>query len=314
MAKSLLEIEPARMQFIEQSFADLLGSSIDRGTVELIRWIHQRLFIDGATPAAVRVELARQRTTRVLAVTSGKGGVGKTTLSVNLAIAFAQQGQRVLLFDADLGMANVHVFAGVNPRSTLLDVIDGRAQLGEIIVPGPAGVQLLCGASGIGRLTELSATALEMLGRELLRVAADFDVLIIDTGAGISACVTQFLQLAHDAIVVATPNIAATLDAYGVIKLAHETQIPARLHLLINQADDETQAARVWERIAGCADRFLKCPVALLGFLFRDAAVEQANKTRSPLLLSQPDHINAQRIAAIAAAFSAAPAAATAAA
>lgn len=303
-----LDIEPARIQFIEQKFADLLGPHMDRATVETLRWIHQRLFVEGASVEKVRAELSHGRSTRVIAVTSGKGGVGKTTFSVNLAIAFAQQGQRVLLFDADLGMANVHVFAGVNPRSSLIDVIDGRAQLGDIVVSGPAGVKLICGVSGIGRLAEIGAASLEMLGRELLRVAADFDVLIIDTGAGIATAVTHFLQLAHEAIVVATPNIAATLDAYGVIKVAHEMKTSARLHLLINQADDELEASRTWERIASCADRFLKCPVAILGCLFRDPAVEGANQSRIPLLLSQPEHPNARRIAEIAAAFSGATA------
>jgi flagellar biosynthesis protein FlhG len=305
-------IEPARIQFIEQTFRDLLGprfdSTIDRGRLQLIRWVHQRLFLEGAPLETVRLELNRRlRTTQLLAVTSGKGGVGKTTVSVNLAVACARQGKRVLLFDADLGMANVHVFAGVNPRHTILDVIDGRTSLDEIRVPGPAGVELICGASGIGRLSDLNPTALEQLGTELLRVAAGFDVLIMDTGAGIAASVTQFLRLAHEAIVVTTPNIAATLDAYGVIKLAHESQIPARLHLLVNQAADEAEAERVSTRIGDCAERFLQCSIGNLGFLVRDAEVERANQTRLPLTLTQPSHLNAVRLFAIATALTAAP-------
>jgi flagellar biosynthesis protein FlhG len=304
-----LDIEPARVQFIEQTFRDVFGSRAAGGREEIVRWVHRRLFLEGASLETVRVELnSRERRTRLVAVTSGKGGVGKTTFSVNLAVAFAQRGQRVLLFDADLGMANVHIFAGVNPTATLLDVIDRRAGMEEVLAPGPAGIQVICGASGISRLADLSPVVLEALGRELLRIAADFDVLVMDTGAGVSASVMRFLGLAQDAIIVATPNLAAILDSYGVIKLIHENRLGARMHLLINQAADEGQAARVQERIAGCASRFLQHAPGDLGCLFHDSVVEQCNQSRHPLVLAHPEHVNAQRIAAIAAGFSTDPA------
>jgi flagellar biosynthesis protein FlhG len=301
-----LEIEPARLQFMEQTFHDLLGghlgSRFDRRRNEILRWMHRRLFVEGATIATVRRELNEQASrTRVLGVTSGKGGVGKTTFAVNLAVAFAQQGQRTLLFDADLGMANVHIFSGINPPKTLLDVIDRRANLEDIVTPGPAGIDVICGASGVGRLADISPPVMEALGRELLRVAVKFDVLVMDTGAGIASSVMHFLGMAQDVVVISTPNLAATLDAYGMIKLASENHLSARMHLLINQADDESQAARVTERVVGCAERFLKISPTRLGFLFRDQAVEQANQCRNPLLVAQPDHVNSRRIAAIAA-------------
>jgi len=267
-----------------------------------MRWIYQRLFEHRVSVTAVRSELNNaRRQTRIIAVTSGKGGVGKTTFSVNLAVACAQLGRKVLLFDADLGMANVHIFAGVNPSATLLDVVDGRVTLDEVITPGPCGVQLICGASGIGRMAELGTQSLEFLGRELLRIASEFDVLIMDTGAGIAPSVTHFIGLAQDAVVVATPNLASTLDAYGVIKLAHETRLATRMHVLINQADNEHQAARVLDRIAGCANRFLNSTLGALGFLERDPSVEQSNQSRRPLALIDPNNASALRIALIAA-------------
>ena len=301
-------IGQAHVQFIEQTFAEFLGeaqpgdAALNARRTELIRWIHHRLFEDRVSVTAVRSELNHaRRQTRIIAVTSGKGGVGKTTFSVNLAVACAQLGRKVLLFDADLGMANVHIFAGVNPPATLLDVVDGRATLDEVITPGPCGVQLICGASGIGRMAELSAPMLDFLGRELLRVAAEFDVLIMDTGAGIAPSVTHFLGLAQDTVVVATPNLASTLDAYGVIKLAHESRLETRIHVLINQADNEHQAARVLDRIAGCANRFLNSSLGTLGFLERDPSIEQSNQSRRPLALTDPENPNALRIAGIAA-------------
>lgn len=297
------EIQAARLQFIEQTFPELAGElGGGRTRQEWLRWIHDQLFVNGLQVPAVRSELARvQPGVQVIAVSSGKGGVGKTTFAVNLAVAFAQSGKRVLLFDADLGMANVHVFAGVNPASTILDVIDGRATLENILVPGPAGMQIACGASGVGRLADLSERVLETLGRQLMRVAAGFDVLLIDTGAGVAPSVMHFLSLAHDAIVIATPNLASTLDAYGVIKVAHEQRLRTRLHLLVNEADDETQAAAVTGRVAGCANRFLQISPGDLGFLRRDPLFEQSNQQRRPLMLAQPTSVHAQRIAQIAA-------------
>jgi flagellar biosynthesis protein FlhG len=302
-------IEPAHVQFIEQTFHEFLGNegeeidALDTRRWELLRWIHHRLFEDGVPVATVLSDLNKMtRKTRIIAVTSGKGGVGKTTFSVNLAVAFAQLGKRVLFFDGDLGMANAHIFAGVNPPATLLDIVDRRASFECVMTPGPAGIEMICGASGIGRMADLNQPVLDALGRELLRVAADFDVLVIDTGAGISPSVTQFLRLAQDTIVLATPNLASTLDAYGVIKLVHENRIPTRMHVLINQADEENQAARVIERIAGCANRFLQSSLGVLGFLERDLAFEQSNQSRIPLLVAQPENVNSQRITRIAAA------------
>ncbi|MEI9895315.1 MAG: P-loop NTPase [Chthoniobacter sp.] len=301
-------IEPSQIQFLQRTFSDYLAEKpSDNETIktwrrELTLWVHQRLFYYRDSVAEVRAELnATFRRTKTIAVTSGKGGVGKTTCSVNLAVACAQLGKRVLLFDADFGMANVHIYTGVNPKVTLLDLIDRRASIEEVIMPGPGGIQMICGTSGVSRLSDLTVLALETLGQQLLRAAADFDVLIIDTAAGISASVTHFLSLAQESIVVATPALASTLDAYGVIKLAYETRLATRLNLLVNQAADEQEAGRVIERIAGCAERYLSTSVRTLGFLDRDPAFERSAQSRRPLLLSDPGNANAKRLASIAA-------------
>jgi flagellar biosynthesis protein FlhG len=296
--RSVGGIEPARLQYIEREFSDLLGQ---RGDAALMKEIHDALFVEGKSIGALRGELqARRHTLRVIAVTSGKGGVGKTTVAVNLAVAFAERGLRVLLFDADLGMANVHIFAGVSPQGTLLDVVEGRATLSQIMTNGPGGVRLVCGASGIAGLADLNLRVVEFLGDELVRLADTFDLLLIDTGAGISSQVMRFVAMAGDIVVVATPNLASTLDAYGLIKVVREARLPGRIHVLVNQSEDEAQALSVVERIRACAQRFLSfCPLHLEG-LRHDPAVEAANQSRQPVVLARPRNKNSRRFARIA--------------
>jgi flagellar biosynthesis protein FlhG len=295
---SSMGIEPARLQFIEREFRDVFDKSAD---ASLLRQIHDALFVEGKPIAVVRNQLwGRQRALRVIAVTSGKGGVGKTTVAVNLAVALAERGLRVLLFDADLGMANVHVFAGVTPRGTLLDVVEGRATIAQILSNGPAGVRVVCGASGVAGLADLNLRVIEFLGGELARFADAFDLLLIDTGAGISSQVMRFLAMANEIVVVATPNLASTLDAYGLIKVVREARLPARVHVLVNQSEDDAQAESVFERLRGCAERFLQFSPMKLEALRRDPAIEAANQSRQPLVLAKPRNKNARRFATIA--------------
>lgn len=298
-------IEPSRLQFIMREFSEFLampGGVLPDSGIELLRRIHQRFFVEGRPIPTIRREFGEQRhKLRIIAVTSGKGGVGKTTVSINLAIALAGRGLRTLLFDADLGMANVHVYAGVAPRVTLLDVVEGRLSLAQALTNGPGNIQIVCGASGVSRLADLDGRAMEFLTAELRRMAVAFDVLVLDTGAGISAQVMQFLALANDVVVVATPNLAATLDAYGVIKAANEAQLAADFHVLVNQAPDTATADKVFARISGCAERFLQFTPENLGLLRRDDALETSNQNRCPLLLAQPESDNSRRFIAMAA-------------
>ena len=300
-------LELGRVQFIQQQFADVLAlgqSSLAGSGIDRIYWIHDRLFDDGWSVEAVRTTLLGvQRSLRVIAVTSGKGGVGKTTVSVNLATAFGLLGRRTLVFDGDLGMANVHVFAGVNPRASILDVVEGRISLAQAITQGGHGADFICGASGVSRLADLEPRILDEMGRSLIQSAANYDLLVIDTGAGIGPATLHLLGLAHEIIVVATPNLAATLDAYGLIKCVHERHFPGRVHLLVNLAENTASADAAFTRIAGCAQKFLQRPVNQLGVLAHDAEVEIANQSRTPLVLRKPAHPGAIQLARIAALF-----------
>ena len=304
-AAHLIGIEPSRLQFIAGEFGEFLvgaaTNTFDQREFSFLQDVHERIFHHGESPESIRQTLrSQERRLLVVAVTSGKGGVGKTTVSVNLSVAFSQHGLRVLLLDGDLGMANVHVFAGIQPRSTLLDFFDGGRALSEVVSPGPAGIDVICGPSGVTRIADLDPRRIELLGRELTQCNDRYDILVIDTGAGISAQVMQFLAMSETIVVVATPNLASTLDAYGVVKVMHERRLPGRIHILVNQADNAAQAETVLGRIASCARQFLQFSPASLGFLPRDPIFEAANQSRRPLVLAAPEHENSIRFLAIA--------------
>jgi flagellar biosynthesis protein FlhG len=301
-----LGIEESRIRFFEVEFRDvfeahgveLFDRSYTDERLSLLRRMEELVRGRPSAPEQVRRALLSCRPRpparpRVLAVTSGKGGVGKTTIAVNLAIAFARTRLRVLLLDADLGLGNVHVFAGVAPRRTFTDLLEGRAALEEVMVEGPGGVRYVCGESGVLRPAGLDRKLAACLNRELARAAGRFDLVLVDTGAGLSPQVLDFLALADDIVVVATPNIASTLDAYGMVKVAREERFRGRLHLLVNQVTGKTQAGSVAGRISSCAERFLGFSPGLLGYLLQDPMVEWSNQERRPLLLSRPDSANA---------------------
>lgn len=302
-------LEPFKVRFIEKEFAEyfapegngMRSTGFDARQVELLGKIHQMLFVENETPFAIRRKLsATQRGVKTIAITSGKGGVGKTTFSLNLAIAMAARGKRTLLMDADMGLGNVHVFAGVAPRGTMLDLIDGRARPEDVLTPGPGGVQLLCGNSGSARMADLSPQIITRLGHELAALSGDYDIMIIDTGAGLSSQVTRFLAMADEIVVVTTPNIAATLDAYGIIKVMREEAMRAEIRLVVNQAANGGEARAVAEKIRACSEKFLKYAPTILGCMVHDPVVEQANQGRKPLFLSSPDHLNSRMIARMA--------------
>lgn len=303
----LTGLEHSKIRFLEQLFRDFFDfrgvSFASRQYTEqqltLFLQIDELMNRQHMPSYLVRAELERfvaerKRVIEVVAVTSGKGGVGKTTVAVNLAIGAARMGRRTILFDADLGLANVHVLAGVNPRATILDVITGRATMEQVLTDGPDGIQVVCGGSGVAELANLDADLTAFLGREMKRLAAQFDTIVIDTAAGIAQNVLHFLGLADKIVLVATPNVASVLDAYGVIKVTREMGARGEMQLLINQVDNVSQAVTVFNNITVCSQRFLKYCPTYLGYILKDPNVEQSYQTRTPLVVSHPASPNAR--------------------
>jgi flagellar biosynthesis protein FlhG len=225
---------------------------------------------------------------RVIAVTSGKGGVGKTTVTVNLAVAMAQRGKRVAVFDADLGLANVHILMGVRPRFNLMHVIQDGFSLDDVLLEGPLGIRLVSGGQGVRELANLSDEQRRNVLRQIDQLEREVDVLLVDTGAGISENVLRFATFADEVIVVTTANVAATVDAYSIIKILREMDPQSKIGLLTNMAKSMYHAKNVFNRLDTAARKYLDYPLGDLGYIVEDEYVQAANQARKPLLLSFP--------------------------
>lgn len=225
---------------------------------------------------------------RVLAVTSGKGGVGKTNTSVNLAIALAARGQRVILIDADLGLANVEVLMGLSSAYNIENVIDGEKRMVEILVRGPGGIQLVPGSSGLAQIADLSAAGRENLLEGLRELQEIAHFIIIDTMAGIGKNAVSFATAADEVLLVSTPEPSSIVDAYAMLKTIHTVRNDAMVRLLVNMASGDAQAQAVFNKLAGVSQQYLGRQLGYLGCVPRDAQVSQAVMRSQPFTLAYP--------------------------
>ena len=232
---------------------------------------------------------AQGRGTRIIAVSSGKGGVGKTNIAINLALAYAQTGKKVIVMDADLGLANVNVVLGVIPRYNLYHLIRKQKTLSEILVDTSYGIQIIAGASGFSKIANLSEGERRDFIAELAALSSA-DILIIDCAAGVSNNVISFIAAADDALIVTTPEPTAITDAYGIIKIiATEIEnLDLGLKLIVNRVKSVVEGKRVAERVINIAGQFLNLKVDYLGFVYDDPVVHTAVVRQKPFLVLEP--------------------------
>jgi flagellar biosynthesis protein FlhG len=228
------------------------------------------------------------RRPRVIAIASGKGGVGKSHVAANVAYCIARTNRRTLLIDADLGMANLDLLLGLTPGRNLGHVVTGQADLAATLMEGPGGMMFLPGASGLARAADLSDVDRARLLEQLLTLEESADLILIDTGAGIARNVVAFAAAADDVLVVTTPEPTAMTDAYGLIKVLHGTGFAGRMGVVVNQVADRAEGRAVFSRLAKTSARFLGRTLYDLGCLPHDPQVGVAVRSRRPVVACQP--------------------------
>ncbi len=232
----------------------------------------------------------QQKKTRIITITSGKGGVGKTNISVNMAIAYARLGKKVVVMDADLGLANVNVMFGLIPKYNLYHVMRKQKTMKEIQEETEYGISIVAGASGLSKVANLTDDERENFIRELTTLS-NADIIIIDTSAGVSKNVLDFIVTADDAIIITTPEPTAITDAYGITKIIATEMMDKMdigLKLVVNRAKSAEEAKKVADRMISIAGQFLNRKIEYLGFIYDDSVVSQAVLKQMPFTVIDP--------------------------
>lgn len=229
-----------------------------------------------------------QTPTRIIAISSGKGGVGKSNLVANLGIALAMRGRKVVLLDADLGMANIDVLFGINPKYNLQHLVDGTKTINDILVDGPESIKIVPGGSGIPELANLSDDQQQKIIENFVELDEEADIALIDTGAGISKDVIAFILAAREALIITTPEPTAITDAYGLIKVLTQRDIGVDIKLVVNMVSSEKEGREIAGRITMASKQFLNKHIDTIGFIITDPSVNMSVRKQKPLMTLYP--------------------------
>lgn len=247
----------------------------------------------------------KERLAKVITVTSGKGGVGKTSVSVNLAIQLSQMGKRVVIFDADFGLANIEIMLGLRPKYNLADLMYRGKSIEDIITYGPAGIGFISGGSGINELANLSRDQVFSLIHRLEDLDRLADIIIVDTGAGISDTVLEFVAASEEVLLVATPEPTSITDAYALLKTLNRKvsyrQDKTVVKMVANQVRGERDATELFEKLGVVVEKFLDIEVEFLGSVPYDKNMRNAVMHQAPVSITQPDSSSARAVRMLAA-------------
>ena len=233
-------------------------------------------------------QMKSQHPVRVIAVTSGKGGVGKSNVTVNLAVTLAKSGERVMLMDADMGLANIDVLLGLSPGLNLSHVINGECSLEETLIDGPAGIKIVPASSGVATMSDLTPAQNAGVIRSFSELTEPVDTLLIDTAAGLSDSVVSFTRAAREVIVVVCDEPASITDAYAMIKVMNRDYGVERFHVLANQAHSATQGRELYNKLSRVSERFLDVTLDYLGCIPYDENLKKAVQKQKAVVEAFP--------------------------
>jgi flagellar biosynthesis protein FlhG len=233
---------------------------------------------------------------RVVTVTSGKGGVGKTNFAVNFSIALAKKGLRVLIVDADFGLANVDVVMGITPERDLSWVTTGQGEVKDIIAEGVGGVRIISGGSGVFDLLNLSEVQIGGVIEKLLKIEDLADVILFDTGAGVSNNILKLIESSHEVIIITTPEPTAIMDAYALVKSIVSRTRNSRLRLVVNRADNVNDAEDSLYKFSTVVSQYLKTDVEVLGYVLNDPVVGKSVRVQNPFFIQAPRSTAARNV------------------
>lgn len=246
-----------------------------------------------------------RKVSRVITVTSGKGGVGKSTLTVNLAIEMARAGKRVIVLDADFGLANIEVMLGIRPQYNLADLMFRGKSLKEIITPGPENIGFISGGSGIQELSRLTRDQVVYLVQKLYELDELADVILVDTGAGIADTVLEFVSASNEVVIVATPEPTSITDAYALLKTLNRKSDFSKdntvIKMVANRIQDRAEGEALHQKLSLVVDKFLNIKIDYLGGILQDISCSKAIMQQQPVIISYPNSPTAKSVAGIAA-------------
>ncbi len=237
----------------------------------------------------VRTQPLKRNKTKVLAVTSGKGGVGKSNFSLNFALSLTELGQKVIVLDADLGLANLDVLMGISPKYNLFQMVEYRYSIWDIIEKGPGGVEFIAGYSDFSKLNMLDEQKISYLFEQLNQLEGYADIVIIDTGAGLSRESLQFILAADEVFIVTTPEPTSITDAYAIIKMLHSKNPFMIPRLVVNRSTSSLEGLTTADRISTVAKRFLNVDLFFIGALSDDQNVSKSVKRQVPFYIAFPN-------------------------